>query len=392
MTKQDNPRFPLWQSVRLFFGTRLSRALMALSGGCLAVVGIYPTDPGLDQWIPGERAQESKLELSHYRLSQAPITLGTNLYNASGLTWNEETETLFLILNDPPRIKELNRDGDILRAIRLDGFEDTEDLVHLGGTRFAVVEEQRRTLALINIDDETFSVDYAGVTPHLIEPEETGNNGLEGLTYDPRNEDFYAVREKRPRRIYRFSLAEAPELARLTHPWDAQRYGNGLRDLSAIHFDSASGRLLLLSDESKGLLEVDGRGQVLSRMRLLAGEHGLPHDIPQAEGVTMDKHKTLFICSEPNLLYIFAPGVDRATPAVAVRESETSGGQQGRRLAGVSEGQPVHRPGTSDVEEVAIHGGTIACGTDLRYDHPVEFQALGQVRRADADAADEGRA
>ncbi len=247
------------------------------------------------------------IDLDNYRLTRAPIELGGDIGNASGLTYNRQTGTIFLILNGPTRVLELSRAGERLRTIELEGFDDTEDIVHLDGSRFAVIEERRRTLAIIDIAADTATVSYDPTRRYLVEPEETGNKGLEGLGFDPRAQEFYATREKRPRQIYRFALpADAPEVVS-DSPWNAQRRANGLRDLSAVHLDTTTDRMLLLSDESKALIEVDKEGREKSRLRLEKGQGGLLRDIPQAEGVTLTDDRTLYICSEPNLLYIYAP-------------------------------------------------------------------------------------
>jgi len=247
------------------------------------------------------------IDLGNYRLTRAPIELGTDIVNASGLTYNRQTGTIFLILNGPTRVLELSRAGDRLRTIELEGFDDTEDIVHLGDSRFAVIEERRRTLVVIDITTDTAAVTYNPARRYLVEPEETGNKGLEGLGFDPRSQEFYATREKRPRQIYRFTLPAGATQLVTDSPWNAQRRSNGLIDLSAVHLDTATDRLLLLSDESKALIEVDKEGREKSRLRLKKGRGGLLHDIPQAEGVTLADDRTLYICSEPNLLYIYAP-------------------------------------------------------------------------------------
>lgn len=245
--------------------------------------------------------------LSDYRLSRPPIALGPGVVNASGLTFNAERDSLFLIQNSPARVLEISRDGAVLRAIDLRGFEDTEDIAHLGGTRYAVIEERRRSVALIDITATTTAVDHAAVPTYLVEPEETGNKGLEGLTFNPLKGEYYVAREKRPRKIYRFHLSDTPGRVATNNPWNAQWRANGLSDLSAIHINADTGRLLLLSDESKAVVEVDSQGEELARLDIHGGKSGLSVDIPQPEGITMDRRKTLYICSEPNLLYIFTP-------------------------------------------------------------------------------------
>lgn len=60
----------------------------------------------------------------------------------------------------------------------------------------------------------------------------------------------------------------------------------------------------MLSDESKLLIEMTDEGKVVS-FRSLARGAGLLKGIPQAEGVTFDDERYLYVVSEPNLFYRF---------------------------------------------------------------------------------------
>jgi uncharacterized protein YjiK len=46
-------------------------------------------------------------------------------------------------------------------------------------------------------------------------------------------------------------------------------------------------------------------GEEIARLPLKAGTGGLRADVPQPEGIAIDDQGDLYICSEPNLLYIF---------------------------------------------------------------------------------------
>jgi uncharacterized protein YjiK len=90
-------------------------------------------------------------------------------------------------------------------------------------------------------------------------------------------------------------------------PWDAERIPTGCNDLSSITFHAPSGRLLLLSDESACVVECATNGQEVARMALRAGTAGLTQDVQRPEGICFDSTGTMYICCEPNLLYIFDP-------------------------------------------------------------------------------------
>lgn len=80
-----------------------------------------------------------------------------------------------------------------------------------------------------------------------------------------------------------------------------------MRDISGLDLDSRTGHLLVLSDESRMLLELDSRGEPFSFMSFMAGFNGLSQSIGQAEGVAMDGHGKIYVVGEPNLFYRFVP-------------------------------------------------------------------------------------
>jgi len=238
------------------------------------------------------------LDLQRYVLQGPPVVLGPAVRNASGLAYNAVSGTLFVVMNQPARLLEVALDGTLLRQIELEGFEDTEGVVWLGGERFALIEERRRLLNLLVVPPGASRIAYV----------EAGNKGLEGVGWDAARAHFHLAKEKRPRQLYRLQLpAQEGGSVRIDSPWDVQRYGLGLKDLSDLYHCDRTGNLLLLSDESHAVVEVDEHGRERSRLWLKKGHAGLDHSIEQAEGLVLDGRGTLYICSEPNLLYIFAP-------------------------------------------------------------------------------------
>ena len=78
-----------------------------------------------------------------------------------------------------------------------------------------------------------------------------------------------------------------------------------MRDFSSLAIDQRTGHLLVLSDESRMLLELDPQGNPVSFISLAMVFNGLTRSIKQAEGVAMDAQGTIYIVSEPNLFYVF---------------------------------------------------------------------------------------
>jgi uncharacterized protein YjiK len=77
------------------------------------------------------------------------------------------------------------------------------------------------------------------------------------------------------------------------------------KDLSEGYYDPRTGHLLLLSEQSSNLTELDQQGNFVSILSLRALAGDLKHTLPQAEGMTMDNKGELYIVSEPNLFYRF---------------------------------------------------------------------------------------
>ncbi|MFC1452469.1 SdiA-regulated domain-containing protein [Verrucomicrobiota bacterium] len=256
---------------------------------------------------PEEIETNSDAGLDQYKLRSGPIEVAGISENLSGLTFNPNTGTLFAVVNAPARIVELELDGTPGREIPLNGFEDTEDITYVGGSTFALVEERRRTMCLVEIGEDTASVEYAEAEKMVVDPEAAENVGIEGLSYDFLNKRFFMVKEKDPRRIYVLSREDVGgEPDAVVRPWDIEENSLGLDDLSAVHCDAESGHLFILSHESMCLVESTEEGAEISRLALSAGSAGLAEDVPQAEGVAMDDVGNLFICSEPNLIYVFS--------------------------------------------------------------------------------------
>jgi uncharacterized protein YjiK len=79
----------------------------------------------------------------------------------------------------------------------------------------------------------------------------------------------------------------------------------GLREGSGIHYDAESKHIFIVSARSQAVFEYTMNGEVVGRFWLKSGSAGLDASIDRAEGITMGADGTLYLCAEPNLLYIF---------------------------------------------------------------------------------------
>jgi uncharacterized protein YjiK len=245
------------------------------------------------------------IDIADFKLAAGPVVLEGVADNASGLTYCRESESLFCVLNGPTHIVELGLDGSVKRRINLAGFHDTEGIIAMGKGRFAVVEERRRKLVLFTLDANATSVSYDACEKTLIDAAPAENKGLEGITFDPKTSRFYILKEKQPRKLYAVEVKDEGGEPQVKSPWDLQKKGLGLSDVSGLHFDPATGHLLILSHESRTVVETTIEGKEISRLKLAPGNAGLTQPIPQPEGICLDDQGNLYICGEPNTFYLF---------------------------------------------------------------------------------------
>ena len=196
-----------FQTKRVFPVRRVDFALLLL----FIVLVNLTSFGGLANADPATAKHDDRLEslnLEHYVLQAGPIKVGRTLNNLSGVTYNPQSKTLFLVNNRPPKIVETDLHGTELRIIDLYGFKDTEGISHINGNMFAILEEKRRTICIVEIDQHTETIDRESSEIIEIDPIPDGNKGPEGLSHDPKKGLFYAVKEKNPRIIYQIPWPE----------------------------------------------------------------------------------------------------------------------------------------------------------------------------------------
>jgi len=242
-----------------------------------------------------------------YVLTAGPISVDGVTKNLSGISYSGHTDTLFAIQNKPIKVVEIDRTGNTIRIIDLDDFDDTEDIVWVGGERFAIIEEGRSALVFVSIGPNTTEIKRSSAEPLLIATDVEDNVGLEGIAYDSANTRFFIVKEKQPQQLYQVLFPNGLTGSyQVSTPWNI---GNGLADmidLTGAYYDSGTGHLWILSNQSSCLVEFSLDGKEITRQSFRAGHAGLSETIPQAEGVSMDANGNLYICSEPNLFYVFS--------------------------------------------------------------------------------------
>ncbi|MBC8245675.1 MAG: SdiA-regulated domain-containing protein [Verrucomicrobia bacterium] len=249
---------------------------------------------------------EESLHLDQYTLAKGPVVIEGVSQNASGLTYSARRDSLFVVLDAPQRVVELNLDGSLKRKINLNKFDDTEGIAWLGENHFAVAEEARGNIVLVELEPKDGGVSWKKATKLPTGIQVNTTNGLEGIAYDPLAKHYFVAREKRSPAVFKI-IPPKPESDTPPTAILMSLAGRGLRDISGLHYDAKHKRLLILSHESACVVEANRYGIETSRLLLRGGKAGLSRTIFKAEGVALDKHGTLYIVSEPNQLFVFKP-------------------------------------------------------------------------------------
>ena len=227
---------------------------------------------------------------------------GMETDEASDLTYNPETKTLFSVMGKHAFLVELSLDGDVLRKMPLDGWSNPEGVAYLSGGRMAITDERQHLMTVVTVTPETKALKLSDWPQFDLGPSANQNKAFEGIAWDPRRGQIL-LGEERPAAMFTLKSDDKGQWQgdKVKLPYTTLN----MRNLSALGVDPRTGNTLVLSADSHMLLELDPSGKQISFMTLLGGLNGLKDTIPRAEGVAMDESGTIYMVSEPNLFYVF---------------------------------------------------------------------------------------
>jgi uncharacterized protein YjiK len=221
---------------------------------------------------------------------------------ASDLSYNPVTQTLFSVMGKNPFLVELTLKGDVLRKIPLVGWNNPEAVAVMENGFIAIGDERKHMLSIVKLTPDTTTLSFDDFPRYDLGPSENQNKAFESVAWDPRRQQLLLGVE-RPPALFSWKSDGSDVLK-----GDKQRVPNDsldLRNLSSLTIEPRTGHTLALSADSHMLLELDENGKQVSFMTLLGGFNGLKDTIPRAEGVAFDHDGNLYIVSEPNLFYSF---------------------------------------------------------------------------------------
>jgi uncharacterized protein YjiK len=265
------------------------------------------------------------LDLSNYTLTGTHALPGVAAAEASAVTYNWTTDTLFVLGDEGDALVEVSKTGAQLGVMTLSGFDDTEGLTYIGGGQFVLSEERLRDAYLLtysaggSVSRSTLPSADLGTT--------IGNIGIEGISYDPRDGSFITVKEKTPQEVNKNVINFGTGTAAVSSLFTSNL---GVTDLSDVQVlatvPSLTGtadedNLLIFSQESARLLEVDRSGNVL-------GQFDFSAYADSAEGVTIDADGNIYVVAENGSnpqLFTLAPAPVPLPPALLLLGSALAG-------------------------------------------------------------------
>ncbi|EBE1641368.1 YjiK family protein [Salmonella enterica] len=242
----------------------------------------------------------SALALSSYKAVIQQKTVAGVKSNLSGLTYSAEDRMLFAVINNPPELVWLTTEGQLVGRMPLQGIHDPESIAWSGGNQFQIGSEKDGAVYKTQVDIQRGTMQIISMVK-LEGYDKAKNKGLEGTAWDAKNERLYVAKERKPIMIKEVEMSKNGITRALPSAITAS-----VSDVSGLEYHAPTDSLLVLSDESKMILEVSSEWRVRDRLFLTAEWSGLRDDIPQPEGIAMDNENNLYIVSEPNLFYKFS--------------------------------------------------------------------------------------
>lgn len=287
--------------------------LMALAIGAYQIKAMH-LDDRLYYWLQTALDRddwESRgMQLLRYRVVVEARPVAGVADNLSGLAFDADRDVLWGVINNPEELVSLDRDGNLLSQHALSGFTDVEGVAYLGDDLLVVAEERSHALLVIPVPrDSRGVIDRSTGRGLTLGIDARDNDGFEGLAYDRQEDRLFVVKEHSPMKLYEIRGLRQSVMGNFNlEVIDRQDWVDRsvmATDLSSVEYDPGTGHLVLLSDESKLLMELDGKGKLVGYRSLFSGFAGLKDSVPQGEGLTFDPHGDLYLVSEPNLFYRF---------------------------------------------------------------------------------------
>jgi uncharacterized protein YjiK len=258
------------------------------------------------------------------RTALPPGTASHNLLcqEASAVTYNWDTDTLFISCDGGRSITQVSKTGALIDTMSLDlqagapqgtAFYDPEGITYIGGGQFVISEERDQQLVKFTYAAGTILTRAAAQTVDLGPFDD--NTGTEGLSWDPPASNFIVLKEKSPIGVFLAGVNFTAGTTTNTPPVIGNEASNlfntgllGMSDvadvfafsnLPAMAGQPQEGNLLILGQEDARVVNISRSGVIASTLNINA-DPGDTISSPnmQHEGITMDRSGNIYIVNE----------------------------------------------------------------------------------------------
>ena len=292
------------------------------------------------------------------RTALPPGTASHNLLcqEASGVTYNWDTDTLFVVGDGGRSVTQVSTTGVLIDTMSLDlkagapqgtEFYDLEGITYIGGGQFVFSEERNRQIVKFTYAAGTTLTRANSQTVDLGTFDD--NTGTEGLSYDPMTGGFVCLKEKSPIGVFQTNVDfpagtatnGSPTTVNSTNLFDTTLLGmSDTADVFAMsNLPGFTGKpqqenLLVVGQENARIVNISRSGVIHSTLNI-ASDPGNPLSSAdqQHEGITMDRSGNIYIVNENGggsidfpQLWVYAPSSvpNMAPSAIALDNAVTS--------------------------------------------------------------------
>jgi uncharacterized protein YjiK len=256
-------------------------------------------------------AQRTQPSLPDYRVHVEAQSLDGIAGQLSGLAWDAGHDRLWAVADAPAELLALSADGEVLSRHPLDGFDGVSGIASLDDDRLLLVEKGRHTLVVMPAPQAPDEILRRHGRQALRLELPNSDQAIEGIGYDRAGDRLFVVQGHAPSHLYeirglRAGLEGRAEVQLIDRAaWLGDKFV--ARDFAAVKYDARTGHVLLLSNASRLILELDEQGRFVAYQPLAAGFAGLHETIPHAVAMSMDNERNLYVASTANRFYAFEP-------------------------------------------------------------------------------------
>ncbi|KAB0648772.1 DNA-binding protein, partial [Acinetobacter bohemicus] len=146
-----------------------------------------PAEQQASVWLP-----------DYHAVIDGKLLPGMEKDEASDVSYNPQTKTLFSVMGKNPFLVELSLQGDVLRKMPLNGWNNPEGVTVMENGLMAIVDERMHTLTVVKVDAGTQQLNIADFKTYDLGPSKDQNKAFEGITWDKRTGQIVLGEERPP--------------------------------------------------------------------------------------------------------------------------------------------------------------------------------------------------